>query len=282
MAKNQTLHETQTESATIKLSFKENFQRLTKKGFFLYLPPIQAAIVFIICLVWTLVAVSTKLSQSDLWDFLISALILFSVVSPFTYVFVLKWWRNSLLFVISAIVLNLMINGLGEAVEDSLPGPGIGEGAIAVIIAWLAPFAIVPFSGLIHLLINKIRETTAIMQVKGKRIMNKVSIAFGIIIVVIILPYTALLRIILTTIVGHSIHFATLNIIDGAFELFLLIGALSLSIIALVQSRSLDDPKRIRTFAVISILITLLLAYLRVDSILLWSNLEDTGIHIID
>jgi hypothetical protein len=175
-----------------------------------------------------------------------------------------------------------MINGLGEAVEDSLPGPGIGEGAIAVIIAWLAPFAIVPFSGLIHLLIKKIRETTAIMQVKGKRIMNKVSIAFGIIIVVIILPYTALLRIILTTIVGHSIHFATLNIIDGAFELFLLIGALSLSIIALVQSRSLDDPKRIRTFAVISILITLLLAYLRVDSILLWSNLEDTGIHIID
>ena len=274
--------ENDKESQAGEITFKEKLSLITKHGFYLYLPPVQAVILYIICLISVPIAQKANSSQLDLWSFLMSVLILFSAVSPFTYLFAPKWWRNTLLYVASVIILNFLVCIVGQSGEEILQGPGVGEAGMGIMLAWVAPFAVVPFTGVIKLLINQIRKTRSEVSTVGKRIINKISISFGLIITVIVLPYTSLVRILLVAIVGHSIHFGTLNVIDSIVELAILAVALALSTTALIKARSIEKQKKTLVLAVISILIALYLVYTRVDSILLWTNLEGTGIFIIE
>lgn len=142
----------------MKTTFKDDFHRLAKKGFYLYHPVVQAVIISIISAIKFSNAQAGLVTSIELFDFIFGILILYAILSPLAYLFFPNWWLNTTSFIICFVILNIVLIGEYDDIEAALPGPGVGEGAMALMVPWFIPFFLLPITGGIKVVINTSRK----------------------------------------------------------------------------------------------------------------------------
>jgi hypothetical protein len=222
-------------------SIKEEFIRVAKKGFYLYLPPVQALILLIAFLVYA----SFARSDSDLFGFIIVVTIAFAFLSPFSYLFVPRWWLNSGLYIGSLVALTIFGFAIGNSAN--LPGPDIGEGMIGFLAVFGGPFTALPLAGLIKILLDARRETKASENKEDIKTGRLITISY------------------VTNIVSFFLGGPGWFFKEVIFYVFLVIniilpvGAITLAVIAFRQLNDLDDRKKQRNLAISSIVIAVVM-----------------------
>ncbi len=138
-----------------KITTKDDLIKLSKKGFYLYLPPVLA--LFLIFGSLILISFWQSASRMQAEETMFWALMIFAILSPLINIFVPKWWRNTGLYVVTLIFWFLILDGLLESFSHR-SGGGMGEAGLAFILPMMAPFYILPITGFVKFVINAVKK----------------------------------------------------------------------------------------------------------------------------
>ena len=128
-----------------------------RKGFYLYLPPLQAILFLFGYLLLIQIWQSATRFQAE--AALFYTVMIFSILSPVVNIFFTRWWRNSGLYILSLVGWALIMDRLLESVFDR-PGEGLGGASLAFLIPFLAPFVLLPISGVMKLVVDTVKKSS--------------------------------------------------------------------------------------------------------------------------
>jgi hypothetical protein len=137
------------------ITAKDDYIRIARKGFYLYLPPVQALVIYLGAAL--IIGVWQSATKTQVYEVAFYAITGLTLLSPIVNVFVEKWWRNTGLYILSLIIFWMMLEPLVEPAA-SRTGSGIGEGAIIFMLPMILTVYAVPISGILKIIVNQLNR----------------------------------------------------------------------------------------------------------------------------